>query len=186
MDAVTLVAAAVAIAVDHSRNAALEDCLLDRERQAMRAADLESLLAQRTFLSSRPLPRRGAIEARHRESLLAAWAAESDSDNSDAEPVVQIAPQPAPALDLQLQRCGRCQSTRHLEVLPQTGRWVNAPMQQRVFCDRCIDALHPVQRCRRCASTRNVELLLPTGRWANVPMEERLFCDLCIVLAAEP
>ena len=184
MDAVTLVAAAVAIAVDHSRNAALEDCLLDRERQAMRAADLESLLAQRTFLSSRPLPRRGAIEARHRESLLAAWAAESDSDNSDAEPVVQIAPQPA--LDLQLvQRCGRCWSTRHLEVLPPTGRWANLPMEQRLFCERCIDALQPVQRCGRCASTRNLELLLPTGRWANLPMEERLFCDRCIVAAAE-
>ena len=53
MDAVT---AAVAIAVDHSRNAALEDCLLDRERQAMRAAHLESLIAQRMFTSSTQLP----------------------------------------------------------------------------------------------------------------------------------
>ena len=49
MDAVTLVAAAVAIAVDHSRNAALEDCLLDRERAAMRAADLEIQLAERMY-----------------------------------------------------------------------------------------------------------------------------------------
>ena len=56
MDAVTLVAAAVAIAVDHSRNAALEDCLRDRELQAMRAADLESLVAQRMFTSSAQLP----------------------------------------------------------------------------------------------------------------------------------
>ena len=56
MDAVTLVAAAVAIAVDQSRNAALEDCLRDRELQAMRAADLESLVAQRMFTSSAQLP----------------------------------------------------------------------------------------------------------------------------------
>ena len=136
MDAVTLVAAAVAIAIDDSRNAALEDCLLDRERQAMRAADLESLIAQRAF--SRPLPpRRDLIHALHREALLAAWAAQSDSDNSDAEPVVQIAPQPA----LQpVQRCGRCASTRNLELLLPTGRWANLPMEQRLFCDACIDA----------------------------------------------
>ena len=128
MDAVTLVAAAVAIAIDDSRNAALEDCLLDRERQAMRAADLESLIAQRAF--SRPLPpRRDLIHALHREALLAAWAA--DSDNSDAEPVVQIAP---------VQRCGRCRSTRRLELLLPTGRWANLPMEERLFCDRCIVA----------------------------------------------
>ena len=55
MDAVTLVAAAVAIAVDQSRNAALEDCLRDRELQAMRAAHLESLIAQRMFTSNTQL-----------------------------------------------------------------------------------------------------------------------------------
>ena len=128
MDAVTLVAAAVAIAIDDSRNAALEDCLLDRERQAMRAADLESLIAQRAF--SRPLPpRRDLIHALHREALLAAWAA--DSDNSDAEPVVQIAP---------VQRCRRCRSVRNLELVLPTGRWANLPMEERLFCDRCIVA----------------------------------------------
>ena len=129
MDAVTLVAAAVAIAIDDSRNAALEDCLLDRERQAMRAADLESLIAQRAF--SRPLPpRRDLIHALHREALLAAWAA--DSDNSDAEPVVQIAP---------VQRCARCRSTRRLELLLPTGRWANLPMEERLFCDRCMQVV---------------------------------------------
>ena len=47
MDAVTLVAAAVAIAIDDSRQAALNDLLLDREHAAMRAADAESQLAER-------------------------------------------------------------------------------------------------------------------------------------------
>ena len=55
MDAVTLVAAAVAIAVDQSRQAALEDVLRDRELQAMRAAHLESLIAQRMFTSNTQL-----------------------------------------------------------------------------------------------------------------------------------
>ena len=56
MDAITLVAAAVAVACDQSRNAALEDVLRDRELAAMRAADLESLVAQRMFTSSLQLP----------------------------------------------------------------------------------------------------------------------------------
>ena len=56
MDAVTLVAAAVAIAVDHARNAALEDALLQRERAAMRAEDSESLIAQRLYVRSAQLP----------------------------------------------------------------------------------------------------------------------------------
>ena len=47
MDAVTLVAAAVAVAVDQSRQAALQQVLLDRERAAMRAADAETKLAHR-------------------------------------------------------------------------------------------------------------------------------------------
>ena len=55
MDAVTLVAAAVAIAIDQSRQAALEDVVRDRERQAMRAAHLESLIAQRMFTSNTQL-----------------------------------------------------------------------------------------------------------------------------------
>ena len=49
MDAVTLVAAAVAIAIDDSRQAALNDVLLDRERAAMRAADAETQLAERVY-----------------------------------------------------------------------------------------------------------------------------------------
>ncbi len=49
MDAVTLVAAAVAIAIDQSRQAALHDVLLDRERAAVRAADVETQLAERMY-----------------------------------------------------------------------------------------------------------------------------------------
>ena len=55
MDAVTLVAAAIAVACDQSRNAALEEVLRDRELQAMRAAHLESLIAQRMFTSNTQL-----------------------------------------------------------------------------------------------------------------------------------
>ena len=57
MDAVTLVAAAVAVACDQSRTAALEEVLRDRELAAMRAADLECQVAQRGHVWSQQLPR---------------------------------------------------------------------------------------------------------------------------------
>ena len=47
MDAITLVAAAVAVAIDQSRQAAMEQLLIDTEHAAMRAADAESRLAER-------------------------------------------------------------------------------------------------------------------------------------------
>ena len=57
MDAVTLVAAAVAVAIDNSHQAALNDLLLERERAAMRAADLECRAAQREYVGNQQLPR---------------------------------------------------------------------------------------------------------------------------------
>ena len=47
MDAITLVAAAVAVAIDQSRQAAMEQLLIDKKHAAMRAADAESRLAER-------------------------------------------------------------------------------------------------------------------------------------------
>ena len=49
MDAVTLVAAAIAVAVDQSRQSAMQALLLDRERAAMRAADAETRLAEHVY-----------------------------------------------------------------------------------------------------------------------------------------
>ena len=56
MDATTTVAAALAIAVEHSQAAALQQVLLDRERAAMTAEDRGSLLAQRFFTASTQVP----------------------------------------------------------------------------------------------------------------------------------
>ena len=56
MDATTTVAAALAIAVEHSQAAALQQVLLDRERAAMTAEDRGSLLAQRLFTASTQVP----------------------------------------------------------------------------------------------------------------------------------
>ena len=47
MDASSVAAAALAVAVDESREAALRELLLDRERAAMQAEDLRSFVAER-------------------------------------------------------------------------------------------------------------------------------------------
>ena len=56
MDASAVAAAALAVATDHSRDAALRQALLDRERAAMTAEDRGSLLAQRLFTGSTQVP----------------------------------------------------------------------------------------------------------------------------------
>ncbi len=54
MDATTNVAAALAIAIEHSQFAALQQVLLDRERAAMAAEDHRSLLVRLTTSSQMP------------------------------------------------------------------------------------------------------------------------------------
>ena len=77
MDASSLAAAALAIAADESRDAALRELLLDRERAAMQAEDLRSYVAQRHFTTSLLVPRapamtwEAAFVQRHNDLLLA-------------------------------------------------------------------------------------------------------------------
>ena len=61
MDASSLAAAALAAAVDESRDAALRELLLERERAAMQAEDLRSYVAQRHFTTSLLVPRAPAM-----------------------------------------------------------------------------------------------------------------------------
>ena len=54
----------------------------------------------------------------------------------DAEPrLVDLGPRPHPV------RCARCASTRNLELPLPTGRWINLPMEQRLFCEQA-NSLH--------------------------------------------
>ena len=76
MDAATIAAAAMAIVVDESREAAVHDLLLERERLAMAVADRDSFLAQRHFVVSaqvelpgRLMPWRAAFRQRHNDFL---------------------------------------------------------------------------------------------------------------------
>ena len=56
MDASSVAAAALAVATEHSRDAALRQALLDRERAAMTAEDRGSFLAQRLYTGSTQVP----------------------------------------------------------------------------------------------------------------------------------
>ena len=56
MDASSLAAAALAVAMEDSRSAALREVMLDRERAAMVAEDRSSYMAQRHFVGSQQDP----------------------------------------------------------------------------------------------------------------------------------
>ena len=56
MDASSVAAAALAVALEDSRAAAIRELLLERERAAMTAEDRGSLLAQRLFTGSTQVP----------------------------------------------------------------------------------------------------------------------------------
>ena len=78
MDASSLAAAALAVAMDESRDAVVRELLVDRERAAMAAEDLRSYVAQRHFTASqqvpgapRPMTWEAAYAQRHNDLLLA-------------------------------------------------------------------------------------------------------------------
>ena len=56
MDASSLAAAALAVAMEDSRSAAVREVMLDRERAAMVAEDRSSYMAQRHFVGSQQEP----------------------------------------------------------------------------------------------------------------------------------
>ncbi len=56
MDASSLAAAALAVAMEDSRTAAVRELMLDRERAAMVAEDRSSFIAQRHFVGSQQEP----------------------------------------------------------------------------------------------------------------------------------
>ena len=56
MDASSLAAAALAVAMEDSRSAAVREVMLDRERAAMVAEDRSSYMAQRHFTHTQMIP----------------------------------------------------------------------------------------------------------------------------------
>ena len=164
MDAVTLVAAALAIAAEESRNAALQECLLQRERAAMTAEDRGSFLAQRLYTGSTQVPSamppmtwRAAHTRVHNETL------ELRDVMDEARRALRsgYADRALALLDAELDR--------------------DEPAEDDSSAEEETDQEpEPAHRCVVCGLTfRSVNLMLPTGRWANLPMEQRLVCDDC-------
>ena len=178
MDAVTLVAAAVAIAVDQSRNAALEDSVQERERQAMRAADLESMVAQRMFTSSMQLPH-GAPETWRTAHTRAHTRAHNETE--DLRAVIDQAARAlrrgydehaSELLEAELARAGLESDSAH-ESEPADSDAESEPVEQ------------VLRRCAGCGRmSAMVTLQWPAGRWTGLPEEDRMLCVDCE--AADP
>ncbi len=174
MDAVTLVAAAVAVACDQSRNAALEDLLRDRELQAMRPADLESRIAQRMFTRNTQLG--------NADNVLVTWQCSREELANDYADMVDTLQQVRGANregdgdrieELIREQLGDSSAASQSEQLSEGS-------QSDVGSSDQEPPPAPSQRCARCGDTSNLELMLPTGPWVDAPMEARLFCRECL------
>ena len=167
MDAVTLVAAAVAIAVDQSRNAALEDSLQERERQAMRTADLESMVAQRMFTSSMQLPHGPPETWRTAHTDLRgvvnrAWNAMRQGFDETAYDVLEAEQM-------------RVEPVEQMRAEPVEQRRAE-PVEQR----RAEPVEQILRRCAGCGRmSASVILQWPAGRWTGLPAEDRMLCVDC-------
>ncbi len=166
MDAVSLVAA-LAVACENSRAAALQQLLREREMSAMRAADLESHVAQRTYVWSqlllRPqqLPLRAfqrtwqqaysELDAEHQSALTALQAIGVANAQGDVDRIAELvghqfgaAPEDftdagAQSDDEQVPRCRRCGDRDNLHLMDQSGQWLDAESEaERTYCTDCL------------------------------------------------
>ena len=187
MDAVTLVAAAVAIAVDQSRNAALEDSLQERERQAMRTADLESMVAQRMFTSNMQLPHGPPETWRTAHTDLRgvvnrAWNAMRQGFDETAYDVLE-------AEQMRVEQMRAEQEEQEEQMRAEQMRaeqWRRAELeeqQMRAELEEQWRAGAVEQILRRCAGcgrwSFRVTLQWPAGRWTDLPAEDRMLCADC-------
>ena len=174
MDAATLVAAAVAVACDQSCNAALEDVLRDRELAAMRAADLESQVAQRLHVWSQQLPRPqqlpvqaytrtwqeayNQLETDYQQALDTLQEVGVANNNGDSERVAELV----------RQELGDDQSASLSEA--EAASDSDAPESD--------DSDEP--RCARCGDRHNLTVLQQTGVSADAVTAARTYCVDCL------
>ena len=117
MDASSVAAAALAIAVDESREAALRELLLDRERAAMQAEDLRSFVVERLAVG------------------VGDFDEEVEEEESDGEAIACVL--------CRRSRSGRRQLFTMAAVAG--GRWAGLAPGARVACSDCrTEALGPV------------------------------------------
>ena len=174
MDAITLVAAAVAVACDQSRNAALEDVLRDRELAAMRAADLESQVAQRLHVWSQQLPRPqqlpvqaytrtwqeayNQLETDYQQALDTLQEVGVANNNGDSERVAELV----------RQELGDDQRTSSSEA--EAASDSDAPESDN----------SDEPQCTRCGDRHNLTVLRQTGPFAEADTAARTYCVDCL------
>ena len=173
MDGLTLAAAALAIAVEQSRDAALRQAVLERERLAMGVEDRDSFLAQRFFVGSMQL--RAAGQPRPQT-----WQAAYQVRDDNFEDVVDALRQVREA-----NRRGDEEAIHNI-VADVLGDEEPQPPESSSSSDEAASSEEeraPPPILHRCAScgrmTSSVVLQLPAGRWANLPMDQRMLCDSC-------
>ena len=169
MDAVTLVAAAVAVACDQSRTAALEEVLRDRELAAMRAADLECQVAQRGHVWSQQLPRPAQLPLHaYRRTWQQAYN-ELDTEYQNALNALQAVGVANANGD----------SNRVAELVRQE-LGENAAHEDN-FDATSDDSHDSVPRCCRCGDREDLHLMDQSGLWIDVASEAaRTYCHECL------
>ena len=172
MDAVTLVAAALAVACENSRTAALEQVLRDRELAAMRAADLECQAAQRGHVWSQQLPRPAQLPLHAYQRTWQQAYSELDAEYQNALNALQAVGVANAAGD----------SDRVAELVRQ--ELGAAPGDNSARDDAESEAGSDdsqVPRCRRCGDRENLHLMDRSGPWLDAESEaERTYCSDCL------
>ena len=159
MDASTL--AALSLAMDESRDAALRELLQERERDRMQAEDLRSFVAQRHFTASQLVPGAPAMTweaayARHHNLLLESRDVMHDALRAvRSGNVVRVEMLLAEELTSNKEKeeaeealvcvlCGREPAGRLLTMAAE-GRWAGLAPEARRVCSAChTEALGPV------------------------------------------
>ena len=125
MDAVTLVAAALAVACKESRAAALAQLLREREFAAKRAVDLESALQAVGVANA------AGDSARVAELVRQALGAAPDDKLSEAGSDASD--------DSTEPRCRRCGDRDSLHLMDRSGPWLDAESEaERTYCSDCL------------------------------------------------
>ena len=185
MDAVTLVAAALAVACENSRTAALEQVLRDRELAAMRAADLECQAAQRGHVWSQQLPRPAQLplrayqrtwqqayselDAEYQNALNALQAVGVANANGDSNRVAELA----------RQELGAAPGDTESEAGSGTPELLGAAPDDNLSEAGSDDSQVP--RCCRCGDRENLHLMDQSGPWLDAESEaERTYCSDCL------
>ena len=150
MDASTVAAAALAVALEDSRAAALRQVLLERERVAMSNEDVRSWVAQHVFTQSVQPPRAtipltwaAAYEVRHEnfvhvQSVL--QEVRAANREGDAEHIEEIlADELASSDEAEELTCVLCRrQSRDMYEMASLGRWEGLAPNERLVCGECF------------------------------------------------